>query len=267
MDSQERAELLTQTAGLSSEEVQDVEIVLDMMPSLTLDVTCETEGEEGIQEGDIVTIHAWINNKRGNGLIAALPHAPHYPFHKEENFWFLLADSVSNNVWFFQKVSFMDEGAAVTAASKAIAESKEGSGASPKETSKAVAEAVEKVKGGSRLVMGKFQAPSEGNYNLTCYCLCDSWLGCDRKTNIKFKVLKRTRAGTRGAVLADEGPIMEDGVEEDEDNEDEEYDDDYESEYSEDEEDDQNSKNKNQAANGTTNKNDEAAESSGSDEE
>lgn len=267
MDSQERAELLTQTAGLSSEEVQDVEIVLDMMPSLTLDVTCETEGEEGIQEGDIVTIHAWINNKRGNGLIAALPHAPHYPFHKEENFWFLLADSVSNNVWFFQKVSFMDEGAAVTAASKAIAESKEGSGASPKETSKAVAEAVEKVKGGSRLVMGKFQAPSEGNYNLTCYCLCDSWLGCDRKTNIKFKVLKRTRAGTRGAVLADEGPIMEDGVEEDEDNEDEEYDDDYESEYSEDEEDDQNSKNKNQAANGTTNKNGEAAESSGSDEE
>jgi translocation protein SEC63 len=122
------------------------------------------------------------------------------------------------------------------------------------------------VKGGSRLVMGKFQAPSEGNYNLTCYCLCDSWLGCDRKTNIKFKVLKRTRAGTRGAVLADEGPIMEDGVEEDEDNEDEEYDDDYESEYSEDE-DDQNSKNKNQAANGTTNKNGEAAESSGSDEE
>ena len=84
-----------------------------------------------------------------------------------------------------------------------------------KETSKAVAEAVEKVKGGSRLVLGKFQAPSEGNYSLTCYCLCDSWLGCDRRTNLKLKVLKRTRAGTRGAVLADEGPIMEDGVEED----------------------------------------------------
>lgn len=160
----------------------------------------------------------------------------------------------------------MDEGAAVTAASKTIAESKEGSGASPKETSRAVAEAVDKVKGGSRLVMGKFQAPSEGNYNLTCYCLCDSWLGCDRKTNLKFKVLKRTRAGTRGAVL-DEGPIMEDGVEEEEDNEDEEYDDDYESEYSEDEEEYQNSKNKNQAANGTENKKGKAVESSSSDEE
>ncbi|KAK7411806.1 hypothetical protein VNO78_03247 [Psophocarpus tetragonolobus] len=267
MDSQERADLLIQIGGLSSAEVQDIETVLDMMPSLTLEVTCETEGEEGIQEGDIVTIHAWINVKRGNGLIGALPHAPYYPFQKEENYWFLLADSVSNNVWFSQKVSFMDEAAAVTAASKAIEESMEGSGASVKETSKAVAEAVEKVKGGSRLVLGKFQAPSEGNYSLTCYCLCDSWLGCDRRTNLKLKILKRTRAGTRGAVLADEGPIMEDGVEDDEDNEDEEYDDDYESEYSEDEEDDQNTKNKQQAANGTVNKHGKAAESSGSDEE
>ncbi|KAK7304030.1 hypothetical protein RJT34_15023 [Clitoria ternatea] len=267
MDSQERADLLIQTAGLSSAEVQDIETVLDMMPSLTLEVTCETEGEEGIQEGDIVTIHAWINIKRGNGLIGALPHAPYYPFHKEENFWFLLADSVSNNVWFSQKVSFMDEAAAVTGASKAIEESMEGSGASVKETSKAVAEAVEKVKGGSRLLLGKFQAPPEGNYSLTCYCLCDSWLGCDRRTNLKLKILKRTRAGTRATVLADEGPIMEDGIEEDEDNEDEEYDDDYESEYSEDDDDDQNTKNKHKAANGTANKHSQAAESSGSDDE
>ena len=267
MDSQERADLLTQTAGLSSSDVKDIEIVLDMMPSLTLEVTCETEGEEGIQEGDIVTLHAWVNIKRGNGLIGALPHTPYYPFHKEENFWFLLADSVSNNVWFSQKVSFMDEAAAVTAASKAIEESMEGSGATVKETSRAVAEAVDKVKGGARLVMGKFQAPSEGNYNLTCYCLCDSWLGSDTRINLKLKVLKRTRAGTRGAVLADEGPIMEDGVEEDDDNEDGEYDDDYESEYSEDEEDDQNSKNKQQAVNGTTSKHGKAVENSSSDEE
>ncbi|KAK7281353.1 hypothetical protein RIF29_09262 [Crotalaria pallida] len=266
MDSQERADLLIQTGGLSSAEVQDIEVVLDMLPSLTLDVTCETEGEEGMQEGDIVTLHAWVNVKRGNGLIGALPHAPYYPFHKEENFWFLLADSVSNNVWFSQKVSFMDEAAAVTAASKAIEESMEGSGASAKETSRAVAEAVEKVKGGSRLAMGKFQAPSEGSYNLTCYVLCDSWLGCDRRTNLKLKILKRTRAGTRGGALADEGPIAEDGIEEDEDDEDEEYDEDYESEYSEDEEDDQNSKNKHQAANGTANKG-QAAENSSSEEE
>ncbi|KAK9290006.1 hypothetical protein L1049_008169 [Liquidambar formosana] len=57
MTSQERAELLIQVAGFSAAESQDVEMVLEMMPSITIDITCETEGEEGIQEGDIVTMH------------------------------------------------------------------------------------------------------------------------------------------------------------------------------------------------------------------
>lgn len=266
MSLQERAELLAQVAGFSPECVQDVEMVLEMMPSITIEVTCETEGEEGIQEGDIVTVHAWVTLKRGSGLIGALPHAPCYPFHKEENFWFMLADPVSNNVWFSQKVSFMDEAAAITAASKSIEETMEGSGANVKETSVAVREAVEKVKGGSRLVMGKFQAPAEGNYNLTCYCLCDAWIGCDRRSNLKVKILRRTRAGTRGGLVAEEGPITEDGFEEEEENEEEEYDD-YESEYSEDEADEQDAKKKGPAANGTLHKGGSSSEGSGTDEE
>ncbi|XP_022736408.1 dnaJ protein ERDJ2A-like isoform X2 [Durio zibethinus] len=262
---EDRAELLNQAAGFSPAEVQDVEMVLEMMPSLTIEVTCETEGEEGIQEGDIVTVQAWITLKRGNGLTGALPHAPHFPLPKEENFWFLLADTVSNNVWFSQKVSFMDEAAAITAASKTIQETMEVSGASVKETSEAVKKAVEKVRGGSRLVMGKLPAPMEGNYNLTCYCLCDSWIGCDKKTNLKIKILKRTRAGTRGGHVSEEGPLVEDGVEEEEANE-EEYDD-YESEYSEDEEDDKDTKKKGPVANGTMHEKGSSSEGSGTDEE
>ncbi|MBA0864476.1 hypothetical protein Goshw_003339 [Gossypium schwendimanii] len=241
MTLEDRVELLTQVAGLSSTETKDVEMVLEMMPSLTVDITCETEGEEGIQEGDIVTMHVWITLKRGSGLVAALPHAPYYPFFKEENFWLLLADPVSNDVWISQKVSFMDEAVAITAASKAIQELKEVSGASLKETNAAVREAVERVKSGSRLVMGKFQAPGEGNYNLTAFCLCDSWIGCDKKTNLKIKILKRSRAGTRTGALSEEGAGMEEGIEEEEQEEEDEYDD-YESEYSEDEEDDKDSK-------------------------
>ncbi|KAE8672349.1 DnaJ protein ERDJ2A [Hibiscus syriacus] len=246
MTTEDRAELLTQAAGFSTEEVKDVEMVLDMMPSLTVEVTCETVGEEGIQEGDIVTVQAWITLKRGNGLIGALPQAPYVSFHKEGNFWFLLADAASNNVWFSQKVSFMDEAAAITAqegdivtvqawitlkrgnfwflladaasnnvwfsqkvsfmdeaaaitaASKTIEETMEVSGASGKETSEAVKKAVAKVR------------------------------GCDKKTNWKVKILKRTRAGILG-VHASKGPLVEDGVEEEEENE-EEYDEDYESE-------------------------------------
>ncbi|KAA3459888.1 Chaperone DnaJ [Gossypium australe] len=264
MTMEDRAQLLTQTAGFSPTEVQDVEMVLEMMPSLTVEVTCETEGEEGIQEGDVVTVQAWITLERGNGLIGALPHAPYFPFHKEENFWFLLADSVSNNVWFSQKVSFMDEATAITTASKTIQETMEVSGASAKETSEAVKRTIEKVRGGSRLVMGRFPAPTEGNYNLTCYCLCDSWIGCDKKTNLKVKILKRTRAGTRGGLVS-EGPILEDGIEEEEENE-EDYDD-YESEYSEEEEEEKDTKKKGPAANGAVHNKGSSSEGSGSDEE
>ncbi|KAI6699108.1 hypothetical protein NL676_019227 [Syzygium grande] len=247
MSLEDRAELL-QAAGVSSTEVQDIERVLEMMPSLSIEVTCETEGEEGIQEGDVVTIQAWVTLKRDNGLVGALPHAPRYPFHKEESFWFLLADPNSNDVWFSQKLSFMDEAAAVSAASKAIEETMEGLGADAKEKSKAIREAVEKVRGGSRLVMGKFLAPVEGNYNLMCYCLCDSWIGCDKKG---------------GAAL--EEAIVEDGVEEEEENDEEEYD--YESEYSEDEADEQDSKKKGKTANGTVPKKGSSSEGSGTDED
>ncbi|KAJ6830455.1 dnaJ protein ERDJ2-like [Iris pallida] len=97
--------------------------------------------------------------------------------------------------------------------------------------------------------MGKFQAPAEGNYNLSSYALCDAWIGCDRKTNMKLKVLKRSRAGTRGHVV-EEGPVGDEGIEEDEDEE-EEYDD-YESEYSDDEEEEKDKKGK-AAANGAAN--------------
>ncbi|CAN6588888.1 unnamed protein product [Malus baccata var. baccata] len=268
MSVEDRAEVLSQTAGFSSAEVQDVEMVLQTMPSISIEVPDETEGKDGIQEGDIVTVHAWVTLKRANGLTGALPHAPYFPFHKEENFWFLLADSVSNNVWFWQKVNFMDEAAAITAASKAIEDTKEGSGATMKEISAAVKEAVEKVKSGSRLIKGRLLAPGEGNYNLTCYCLCDSWIGCDRKTNLKMKILKRTRAGTRGGFVAEEGPITEDGIEEEEENEDEEYDDDYESEYSEDEADEQHdTKKKGPATNGTVDKQGSGSDGSGSDDD
>ena len=266
MTLEDRVELLAQVAGLSTAGTKDVEMVLEMMPSLTIDIACETEGEEGIQEGDIVTMHAWITLKRGSGLVAALPHAPYFPFHKEENFWLLLADSVSNDVWISQKVSFVDEAVTISAASKATQELKEGSGASLKETNAAVREAVERIKSGSRLVMGKFQAPAEAIYNLTAFCLCDSWIGCDKETNLKIKILKRSRASTRTGPLLEEGAAMEEGIEEEEQEEEDGYDD-YESEYSEDEEDEKDSKRNGAVANGAFDKKGNGSSSESSDNE
>ncbi|CAI9092312.1 OLC1v1027511C1 [Oldenlandia corymbosa var. corymbosa] len=246
MTVQERDKLLTETAGLSDTQVQDVEKVLGFIPCTTLEVTCETEGEEGIQDGDIVTLQSWVQFKRGNGLIKAFPHAPYYPFPKEENFWFLLADSNSNSVWFSQKVNIMDEAAAVSAASQAIEEKMEVLGATGEETRARVKEAVDRVKSGSLLVTGKFLAPTEGTYNLTCYLLSDSWLGCDRTMSLKVKVLRRSRtaSGTRRGHAMEEETVMEDESEEEED-EIEEENGEYESEYSEDEEDEPEASKKN----------------------
>lgn len=237
MTLQERAELLSDVAGLSAAEVQDVEKVLELMPRATIEVTCETEGEEGIQEGDIVTVQAWVTVRRANGLIAALPHAPYYPFPKGENFWFLLADANSNDVWFSESINFMDEAAAITTASTITEAKMEASGANMEEIAAAVKDAVAKVKRGCRLILGKIQAPQAGSYSLNSHLMCDAWIGCDTKTNLKLKVLKRSRAGSRGGHVA--GGVQDENDVEDEDEDDIEEDEEGDqSEYSEDEDED-----------------------------
>ncbi|CAA7033728.1 unnamed protein product [Microthlaspi erraticum] len=247
LSSEERSKMLREAASLSETDVLDVEKVLEMIPSLKVEVACKTEGEEGIQEGDVTTVQAWITLKRPNGLIGAIPHSPYFPFHKEESFWILLADS--NSVWFFQKVSFMDEAGAITAASNAISETMESLGASVEAKNDAVREAVEKVKSGSRLVMGRILAPEEGSYNLTCFCVSDTWIGCDQRTALKVEILKRTR---------DLEEVAEEGMDEEEDEVEEE---DYESEYSEDEED------KKRGSKKKVSKKESSSEESGSDDE
>ncbi|KAL3521572.1 hypothetical protein ACH5RR_019721 [Cinchona calisaya] len=244
MTVQEHHELLSGVAGFSAAEILDVDKVLGLMPCTTVEVACETEGEDGIQEGDIVTVQAWVSVKRANGLFKAIPHAPYYPFHKDENYWLLLADSNANNVWFSQKVNFLDEAAAITTASQAIEEKMEVLGATGEETKAAMREAGDRVRSGSRLVMGKFLSPAQGTYNLTCYLLCDSWIGCDKTTSLKLKVSKRSRTVTQRSRVMEDEPIQEDLSEEEEEIEEDE-DDAYKSEYSEDEDEEPDSNKKN----------------------
>ncbi|CAM6127288.1 unnamed protein product [Calypogeia fissa] len=233
LSTEDREEVLTSVGGLSKAAADDVQAVLEIMPSISLDVVCETEGEEGIQEGDIVTMRAWVTLSRENGQIASHPHAPYFPNLKDEAYWFLLADQQLNSVWVSQRLTFMDEAAAVATGSKLIGEALEGTGADDAEVNSAVKAAVERVKGGSRLAIKKFQAPQEGTYNLTAFCLCDTWIGLDKKFNVKLKVGKRSRAEPSPKIVAEDDETatyneedMEDGDEEEED---------YDSEYSDEE--------------------------------
>ncbi|KAG6542072.1 hypothetical protein Mapa_016536 [Marchantia paleacea] len=264
-----RADLLKTAGGFSQQEVEDVEAVLEMMPNISVEVKCTTEGEEGIQEGDIVTMEAWITLQRENGLIAAHPHAPHFPQVKDELYWLLLADQLANSVWTKQRVTFMDESTSIAAASKIIGESVEGTGADDTEVNRAVKEAVQRVKGGARLVMEKFQAPAEGTYKLTAFCLCDTWLGCDKKVNVTLKVGKRSRPALRPGVSQTEGvQLLEDGIDE-ADEEDEDADEDYESEYSDenDEEDEEEKERIKEATANLLEKDNDSSSSSSSDDE
>lgn len=63
-----------------------------------------------------------------------------------ENFWLLLADPVSNDIWMSQKVYFMDGTVALVVASKVIQEIKECHGGSLKEPNVAMSEEVKKEK-------------------------------------------------------------------------------------------------------------------------
>ncbi|CAM6113597.1 unnamed protein product [Calypogeia fissa] len=76
LSKEDREDVLTSVGGLSKAATADVQAVLKIMPSISLDVVCETEGEEGIQEGDIVTMRAWVTLSRKNEQIASHPHAP-----------------------------------------------------------------------------------------------------------------------------------------------------------------------------------------------
>ncbi|XP_076883002.1 dnaJ protein ERDJ2A-like [Bidens hawaiensis] len=194
MKTEDRAELLSQTAGFSAAEIQDIEAVLDIMPSVTFEISFGTEGDEGIQEDDIVTLQGRVTLKRANGLTRVLPHAPLYPFPKEEYWWLILADESSNRVWYWQRLSFMGD----------------------------------RVENGSRLVKGRFLTLCEGNYDLTWYLLCDSWIGCDKKkkVKVKVKVVKRARG------VSEEGPVLEEGEDVEEEIEEEEDDEGYDTEYS-----------------------------------
>jgi translocation protein SEC63 len=239
LDDAERAELL-QGGGLTPEQAADVEAVLGVVPQLELDATAETEGEEGVQEGDVLTLRAWVTLTRREAPPHTLPHTPLFPYPHEEGWWLILADG--NDTLVSQKVTWADEEGAVAAAKKGVEEAAEQL-AAPEGAGEDMRRVEDKIRGGARLVTAKFLAPAEGIHLFTCYCLSDTWLGVDAKCSIKLKVSKRSRAGTRGAAEAagwgeergdDDGEEREEG--EDEEEEDELEDEDYESEYSSEEE-------------------------------
>ncbi|CAI5955783.1 unnamed protein product [Closterium sp. NIES-65] len=173
MTEEARTELLTTVGGLSTSEASDVEVL---------------GADDGIQEGDVVTLRIWLTLPPRQRACSLPPHMPHFPYRKDEAFWLMLADQAGNSVWLSQRVTFLDETAAIRAAADYTRETVEAEGFDDAEVAREVKEAVERVKGGARLVIGKFQAPAEGVYALTVMVMSDVWIGCDKKVPLKIKV-------------------------------------------------------------------------------
>ncbi|BDA43749.1 Translocation protein SEC63 homolog [Coccomyxa sp. Obi] len=272
MDPEERLELFV-TSGLTKNQAEEAVTSLLSMPTVTLtDVQLQVEGEaEGTQivETDIVTCsvrvllsrpsHASPDAQAPKGT-SVLAYAPLYPYPKPEKWNFIVGDPLTNTVYARAEAALVEaealglaERVAASAkqpllltggtdssrASGAISEGKTGDAVPVMANGSSAAAA---GKGGDaagpgpqgQLVEVKFRAPKAGKYDLTLFCLSDSWAGCDRTAVFKLRVAEQTRAekeGRTGATkvraehASGDEAAREEGEDRDEEDEEDEEDD------------------------------------------
>ncbi len=191
LSEEERAAALV-GAGLSEKEARDVENVVQVLPSVELDVSIETEGEAEVEEGDLVTLNIWMAVKRlGGGPALGVAHCPAWPRPVEESWWLFLLDGSSNVSFASQKIAFSDLDAAADIAKKAAIARAEAGGKEREEAVEEGRRVGERVGGGELLLSLKFPAPAAGSYQLQLACISNAWLGCDRRVPLKLKVPPR----------------------------------------------------------------------------
>lgn len=213
----ERREIL-QWAGLSDDQVEEVETSLSLMPSVSVMASCEVDGEPEarIQVEDIVTCKARILLTRpshafqelGKDGRAVAAFAPHFPEPREEKWFLFVADPLTNEVVSpVAHVSLLEaEYAGAKAAQAAEQEAADDSskGAAQQQSSSKVAGASKELatskedeeKG--QLVEVKFMPRTAARKEYTLFVMCDSWIGADRVVPLKLKVSEKSRAEREG---------------------------------------------------------------------
>ena len=136
--------------NFSDEEREEVNRVCGILPSVTMDLHIGVDDEEGIAEGDVVTLTITLTrNNVTEGDTCDLVYAPDFPFPKAER-WIVLVGNGKKALHTFTKIT--GQGRVVT----------------------------EKV---------LFPAPKQkGHYSLEVYLKSDSFLGMDQETKIAFEV-------------------------------------------------------------------------------
>ncbi|EIE19320.1 hypothetical protein COCSUDRAFT_48909 [Coccomyxa subellipsoidea C-169] len=278
MDPEERLELFV-TSGLTKQQAEEAATSLLSLPTVTLtDVQLQVEGEaDGTQivETDIVTCsvrvvlsrpsHASPDTQPPKGT-SVLAYAPLYPYPKPEKWNFIVADPVTNTVYTRAETALVEAEAAgltqctaqrakqpllLTGGEGGRQSGKKEAGEVPMTANGSSAAAAEKGEEAARaaesaaaapqgqLVEVKFRAPKPGKYDLTLFCVSDSWAGCDRSVAFKLRVAEQTRAekegrggkgksDARGEHASGDEAARDDNADERGDNEDEDDEDDEE---------------------------------------
>eukprot|EP00239_Pterosperma_sp_CCMP1384_P002002 CAMPEP_0197852036 /NCGR_PEP_ID=MMETSP1438-20131217/19509_1 /TAXON_ID=1461541 /ORGANISM="Pterosperma sp., Strain CCMP1384" /LENGTH=695 /DNA_ID=CAMNT_0043465875 /DNA_START=61 /DNA_END=2148 /DNA_ORIENTATION=- len=225
----DRAKVL-ESAEYTSGAVSDMEGFLDMVPVIraAADFAIEEEDEDSeIMEGDIVTCNARVRLNRygcvqkGKGAGAGPGVAPFFPFPKEEKWYALLGDPTQNALFTAQEVllqeaeyvpGLLEETSVRTAAN--VSSSKPS--ASKKDAEKKPADEsddenaallnTDAAEDDSQQIKLTFRAPPHGIYNLQLVLMSDYWIGCDKRVQLKLKVVKgakMTKAEKEEEVVSD----------------------------------------------------------------
>ena len=201
LDAGMRADALGE-AGLSAEQVKDVEEALSTLPSVTMTAEHSTYGEDEILNGDPVTVtvnlvlrrrahHELARplNLRGQKVLASTPRFPHA---RPEAWYLLLVDPGTNYLFCWSKVS-LDEAEEI-GMENAVRERKAGAagagapaGAAPGGDGKGEASSR------AQTVKMQFRAPPPGKYEPLLLCMSNAWIGCDTAMGISLDVDKEAK--------------------------------------------------------------------------
>ena len=90
---------------LSPSQFSDFKSVLNFLPELKVSASAYVDGEEGIAEGDLVSIKIKIERLHlKDGEKAGLVHSSRFPHLKLEKLWILIADPESKKVYYLKPV-------------------------------------------------------------------------------------------------------------------------------------------------------------------
>lgn len=145
-------EIRNQLLLLPSEKMADVAIFCNNYPSI--EVSFQVQNAEDISSGDVVQIAVTLEREDGDEMDDDISKigsvcAPLFPAEKKEGWWLVIGDLQTNTLYSLKRVNLRQK---------------------------------------QNLVL-EFLAPDEaGDYDLTLFCMSDSYLGCDQEYSVPLSV-------------------------------------------------------------------------------